>query len=67
MSTAELEAENRLYTIRETAQLTTLSESSIRRFIKSGQVKSVKIGSRYMIPGWFLYDLVSRPTAEVSP
>ena len=66
MITSDLEANNRLYTIKEAREWTQLSDSSIRRHIKSGEFPHVKLGTRLMVPGWFLSDLVARPTGEVS-
>ena len=57
---------NGLYTIKETKEWTQLSDSSIRRHIKSGEFPHVKIGSRIMIPGWFLDELLNTTASDAA-
>ena len=57
---------NRLYTIKETKDWTQLSDSSLRRHVKSGEFPHVKIGSRIMIPGWFLAELLDKTDTDAA-
>lgn len=42
------------YSIKEIAEMGIGSQSHIRRMIKSGQIPAVKLGSRDLVPSWWV-------------
>jgi len=46
----EKEKAERFYSIKEAAQLMSVSESTVRRLISSGELKSVKLKGKILIP-----------------
>ena len=52
----------RYYTVRETANMLNLAEATIRKWIREGKIKAVKLGRGYIInvEGFSVFDRVLR-------
>ena len=46
--------EQKYYSVPEAAKLMSISESALRRLVKSGEVPSVRLGGKILIPASFL-------------
>jgi len=46
--------------VREAGRLTSLSPRTIRRYIKSGQIRAVRVGRRLLVPIDALRGLITR-------
>ncbi len=55
-----------LLTIDETVEALggTISRTSIWRGCRNGSIPARQVGRRWVIPGWWIDDLGSRPTVE---
>lgn len=51
------DTEERFYTIYEASEIFSLSPQTIRKLIKSGQIKAIKLGHSYRIPYTSIYQL----------
>jgi excisionase family DNA binding protein len=50
--------------VREASRLTSLSSRSIRRYIKTGRIRAVRVGHRLLVPMASLHELLSLESAE---
>ena len=48
------EKQQKYYSVTEAAKLMSISESALRRLIKAGEVPSVRLGGKILIPASFL-------------
>lgn len=46
----EADAERKFYTVRDAAQLLSIGESTLRRLVREGKIRGLKVGGRIVIP-----------------
>ena len=51
------------YSVREAEELGLGSQSHIRRMIKAGEIPSVRLGHRELIPSWWVSQTFDNPNA----
>ena len=52
--------DEKFYSIKDTAQLLSMGESTVRRLISTGQLKAVRVGGKVLIPAPEIRSLVEK-------
>jgi len=56
--------QEKMFTIKEVAEKWRMSRPTLRRHIKQGQVKSLKIGGKILLPEIYLNEFMARSVSE---